>query len=198
MGLFGFGKKKKSEEPVKSAPQSSESEFDRDIRELLARDDITCRPEICEAEFKKGLSLLENPTQDKIHRAYDIMGNLASQFEYVPAILWMGDFAENAMRDTKQACFWYKKAADMGDGNGARNYADMLMTGQGVQQNQREAFRYYAIAADAGVPEAAFVMGEFFRNSGDRDNAMKAYQQAVAGGYAPAQQRINQMKNGER
>lgn len=199
MGLFGFGKKK--DQKAKAAPQTpsgNESEFEKDIRELLARDDITCRPEICEAEYKKGLSLLDNPTQEKIHRAYDIMGNLASQFEYIPAILWMGDFAENAMQNLQQACFWYKKAADMGDGNGARNYADMLMTGRGVQPNQREAIKYYAQAADAGIPEAAFVMGEYLRNAGDRANALKAYQQAVDGGYAPAQQRINQMKNGSR
>lgn len=54
------------------------------------------------------------------------------------------------------------------------------------------------MAADKGVPEAAFVLGEFLRNAGDRDNAIKAYQQAVDGGYLPAQQRIDQMKKGAR
>ena len=61
MGLFN---KKKKQESNKAATENM-SEFDRDIRELLARDDIQCRPEICEAEFKKGMSLLEgNPTED--------------------------------------------------------------------------------------------------------------------------------------
>ena len=170
------------------------SEFDRDIRELLARDDIQCRQDICEVEYKKGLSLLEgHPTEDKIHRAYDIMGNLASQFDYVPAIMWMGDFAESAMQNAEQAVFWYKKAADMGDGNGARCYADMLMTGKGVARNPQQAMHYYADAADKGVPEAAFVLGEFLRNSGDRENAIKAYKQALAGGYQPASIRLQQM-----
>lgn len=198
MGLFDFLKKKEAKAPVVNNEQTHETEFDRDIRELLAREDITCRPEICEAEFKKAEMLLKTPTQECVHRAYDIMGNLAAQFEYIPAIMWMGDFTENVMQDLKQAVYWYKKAADMGDGNGARNYADMLMSGRGVQQNPREAFSYYAMAADKGVPEAAFVLGEFLRNAGDRDNAIKAYQQAVDGGYLPAQQRIDQMKKGAR
>ena len=49
--------------------------------------------------------------------------------------MWMGDFAENVMNNVQQAVFWYKKAADLGDGNGARCYADMLMTGNGVERN---------------------------------------------------------------
>ena len=194
MGLFSKKKKKDSG----NQHSITESEFDRDIRELLARDDIQCRPEICEAEFRKAKGLLEQPTKDKIHRAYDIMGNLASQFDYIPAIMWMGDFTENAMHDLKQAAFWYKKAADLGDGNGSRCYADMLITGNGVEKDFRLAMHYYADAADKGVPEAAFVLGEYLRNNGDRVNALKAYKQALAGGYQPAQIRIEQLENNQK
>ncbi len=191
MGLFNWKKKKQDTSAPKKNP--GESEFDRDIRELLARDDIQCRPEICEAEFKKAMSLLENPTQDKVHRAYDIMGHLASEFDYIPAIMWMGDYAESAMQNLQQAVFWYKKAAEMGDGNGARCYADMLMTGNGVERDPRMALHYYTEASNKGIPEAAFVLGEFLRNSGDRDNAIKAYKQALNGGYEPAEMRLKQM-----
>ncbi len=194
MGLFN---RKKKEEQTKRV-NSTETEFDRDIRDLLARDDIQSRSEICDVEYKKALSLLNNPSQENVHRAYDLMGNLASQFDYVPAIMWMGDFAENVMQNLQQAVFWYKKAADLGDGNGSRCYADMLMTGNGVQRDIRLAMHYYADAADKGVPEAAFVLGEYLRNTGDRENALKAYQQALDGGYSPAQTRIDQMKNGQR
>ena len=194
MGLFNRKKKEEQTQRV----NSDETEFDRDIRELLSRDDIQSRSEICEVEYKKAMSLLKNPSQENVHRAYDLMGNLASQFDYVPAIMWMGDFAENVMQNLQQAAFWYKKAADLGDGNGSRCYADMLMTGNGVQRDARLAMHYYADAADKGVPEAAFVLGEYLRNVGDRANALKAYQQAVDGGYAPAQVRIDQMKNGQK
>ena len=175
--------------------QNQRSEFDNDIMELVSRDDIQCQQDICEAEYQKAMSLLQNPTRDTVRRAYDLMGNLASRFVYVPAIMWMGDFAENTMEDTTQAARWYKKAADLGDGNGARCYADMLITGNGVEKDTRKALHYYADAADKGIPEAAFVLGEYFRNKGDQENAIKAYMQAYNGGYTPAKTRIDQMKN---
>lgn len=190
MGLFNRNKNN----GANSAGESGQTEFERDVRELLARDDIQCRQDICEAEYAKAQCLLEKPTQETVRRAYDLMGNLAAQFEYVPAIMWMGDFAESAMQNLEQAAFWYKKAADLGDGAGARCYADMLMFGNGVARNPRLAMNYYSFAADHGIPEAAFVMGEFLRNAGDTKTAIKAYQQAYDGGYAPALGRIKQIK----
>lgn len=74
----------------------------------------------------------------------------------------------------------------------------MLITGNGIEKNTQMAKRYYIQAANKGVPEAAFVLGEFFRNAGDRENALKAYQHAYHGGYEPAKIRIDQMNRGER
>ena len=71
-----FSRKKK--ENVTRPTDTGMTEFDRDIKELLARDDIQSRQDICNVEYKKALSLLENPNQEKVHRAYDLMGNLAS------------------------------------------------------------------------------------------------------------------------
>ncbi len=195
MGLFS---RKKNKESAPGPVNSGGSEFERDIRALLEQPDIFSKAEICDAEYQKAMGLLEKPTQETMHRAYDLMGNLASQFDYVPAIMWMGDFAENVMQDLQQAVYWYKKAADLGDGNGARCYADMLMTGNGIARDTQLAMHYYADAADKGVPEAAFVLGEYFRHSGDRDNALKAYRQAAEGGYDPARTRISQMTDGSR
>ena len=48
MGLFN---RKKKEEQTKRV-NSTETEFDRDIRDLLARDDIQSRPEICDVELR--------------------------------------------------------------------------------------------------------------------------------------------------
>ncbi len=182
-----------TEEPKK--PENTA--FDSDVRDLLNQDDIQSQVDICEEEYKKAMKLLDNPTKKNVHKAYDIMGNLAARFDYVPAIMWMGDFQESALKNLQQAAFWFKKAADLGDGDGARCYADMLMTGRGVDKDMNLAMSYYADAADKGIPEAAFVLGEFFRNAGDSQNALKAYKQAYDGGFAPAKTRIDQMKNGK-
>ena len=173
---------------------SAALEFDQDMIKLIARDDIQSPADICKVEYEKAISLMKNPTPEKVHRAYDLMGNMAAQFHFLPAVMWMGDFAENVMKNDVQAVYWYKMAAEMGDGKGSRCYADMLMTGRGVEKNMKLAMHYYADAADKGVPEAAFVLGEYLRNSGDSTNALMAYQQALDGGYAPAGVRIAQLK----
>ena len=160
----------------------------------MARDDVQDREDICEHIYTRAQKLLETPTQETIRRAYDLMGNLATQFGYVPAMLWMGDFMENVQQNDESACNWYKRAANLGNGNAARNYADMLMAGKGVQKDQREAFRYYRMAMDKGVPEAAFVVGEFLRNAGHTEEAKAAYLKAMNLGYAPAGVRLEQMK----
>ncbi len=196
--LFAYNMTPEEKTETPDEETDHDAEFNEDIRKLMAREDIQCATDICEAEYKKAEDLADEDDSDSVLRAYDIMGNLATQFNYVPAILWMGDFAEGALENPGQAAFWYKKAADLGDGNGARNYADMLMTGQGLPKDREEAKKYYSMAAENGVPEAAFVMGEFLRNSGDREGALKAYQKAADAGYAPASFRIEQMKKGER
>lgn len=101
---------------------------------------------------------------------------------------------ENVQHNDKSACIWYQRAADQGSGEGARNYADMLMAGKGVERNQREALKYYTIAMEKNIPEAAFVVGEFLRTTGDAEGAAMAYQKALNLGYAPARMRLEQMK----
>lgn len=197
MGLFN--RKNKDEKRVQPKPvtaTSGQTEFDADLIAWMESDEQD-RNVFLKKEFEKAISLLENQTRDSVHRAYDLMGNMASKFDYIPAIMWMGDFAEGAMQNMQKAAFWYKKAADLGDGNGARCFADMLMAGKGVERNFPHAMHYYADAADKGVLEAAFVLGEFHRNNGEHENALKAYQTAADGGYYPAQTRIDQMKNGQ-
>ena len=192
MGLLDIFKPKKNPNPNTT---NAKSEFDMYVFELLENNNTQDRNDICKIIFDKAITLLKQPTQNNVHRAYDLMGNLASQFEYIPAIMWMGDFVENVMQNPKQAVYWYKKAAELGDGNGARCYADMLMTGNGTPRNPKLAIEYYSIASDKGIPEAAFVIGEFLRNSGNRDAALAAYQKAANLGYNMAQIRVDQMLN---
>ena len=47
---------------------------------------------------------------------------------------------------------------------------------------------------EKNIPEAAFVVGEFLRTTGDAEGAAMAYQKALNLGYAPARMRLEQMK----
>ena len=194
MGIFDGFRKEKEAVPQADTGRKETDEFDNLLMELMGQDDIQDRSDICEHIYAHATKLLETPTSETVYRAYHLMGNLAAQFSYIPAMLWMGDFLENVQNKYERAAIWYKRAAEQGSGQGARNYADMLMAGKGMQANQREALKYYSFAMEKGIPEAAFVVGEFLRSAGDRNGARQAYQKAMNGGYAPAKVRLDQMK----
>ncbi len=159
---------------------------------------IPTKEELCKARYDEALKLAETGIEDNVHKAYDYMGGLASRNDYPPAMVWVGEYEERVFENLDNAVYWYKQAAELGDGNGARNYADMLMTGRGVDLNPIEAMKYYKIAADKGVPEAMFVMGEFSRQAGNTSNALQFYKQAYKQGYEPAKLRIDQLENNKK
>ena len=144
------------------------------------------------SKYEKAINLTGSDNPKKIEKGLSIMREL-SQSGYPPALTFMGDYYESISNDYQETARLYKQAADKGDGNGARCYADMLMTGNGVDQNREEAFKYYTIAADAGIPEAAFVIGEFLRSAGDKEGAIQAYKKAADNGYELAKARIKQL-----
>lgn len=138
---------------------------------------------------------MDTSSESDSYRARNILNHL-EELSYVPAIMFYAHMYESTEdeRYYPEAAKRFKKAADLGDGEGARCYADMRMIGKGVQKDPHDAIRYYAMAADKGIPEATFVIGEYFRNRGDKKNALKAYRKSYEGGYAPARMRIRQME----
>ncbi len=78
----------------------------------------------------KARRLLKNPTVETVARAKNIMNTLATDFDYLPAVLWMAEFSVNGVKNPEQAAMWYKKAADLGSANGASKIADILMDGK--------------------------------------------------------------------
>ncbi len=88
---------------------------------------------------------------------------------------WVGDYYENVIKDYGKATVWYKKAADNGSIEGARCYADMLMTGKGVQQDIDAAMDYYRIAADEGHSAAQFVLGQYYAKQGNTEESQKYF-----------------------
>ena len=71
-----------------------------------------------------------------------------------------------------------QKAADLGSANGASKIADILMDGRGVTRNPKLAMEYYKIAADNGIASASFALGEYYAKTGNREEAVKAYEKS--------------------
>ena len=188
MGLFN--KNKRNNKPE----QRALTEFEKDVQELMGRPDINSKEEICKIEYEKAKKYLTVTDSLTFQHAFDIMQGLAKMFNYIPAIMWLGHLNESNLNNTSTAADWYKKAADLGDGEGCRCYADMLMTGRGIPANEQLAMEYYLKASNLGIPEASFVVGEYHRTTGDIQKALAAYEKAAQSGYKPAIERVNQLK----
>jgi TPR repeat protein len=62
------------------------------------------------------------------------------------------------------AVSWYRKAADAGNAMGENNLADMYLRGEGVPQNNAEAFRLFQKAAIQGSTGARIKLGYMYAN----------------------------------
>lgn len=188
MSLFDKIKKQQTPEQPKNG------ELKSDVSTILRRTGVQNRKEMCELEYMKARRLLKNPTVETVARAKNIMNTLATEFDYLPAVLWMAEFSVNGVKNPEQAAMWYKKAADLGSANGACKIADILMDGRGVTRNPKLAVEYYKTASDKGIPSASFALGEYYAKTGNREEAVKAYEKAVKGGYKEAEKKLAKLK----
>lgn len=188
MSLFDKIKKQQTPEQPKNG------ELKSDVSTILRRTGVQNRKEMCELEYMKARRLLKNPTVETVARAKNIMNTLATEFDYLPAVLWMAEFSVNGVKNPEQAAMWYKKAADLGSANGACKIADILMDGRGVARNPKLAVEYYKTASDKGIPSASFALGEYYAKTGNREEAIKAYEKAVKGGYKEAEKKLAKLK----
>lgn len=71
---------------------------------------------------------------------------------------------------------WYRKAAEAGNALGQNNLADMYLRGEGVAQNNAEAFRWFEKAAVQGNTGARIKLGYMYANGlGVKKDAETAY-----------------------
>lgn len=100
-----FDKMKKHQSPEKP----NDGEFKSDVNTILHGTSVQNRKEMCELEYMKARRLLKNPTVETVARAKNIMNTLATDFDYLPAVLWMAEFSVNGVKNPEQAAMWYKK-----------------------------------------------------------------------------------------
>lgn len=69
---------------------------------------------------------------------------------------------ENLPADTLEAAKWIEKAANQNLPSACYNYGIMLINGWGTEWNPFKAFKYFKIAAEAGMPQAQYITGIFY------------------------------------
>lgn len=151
-------------------------------------------------DYEDAIEKLNNkPTKEDAIECLRTIRLIASAYGCsVPeAQVWMGDFFETVEHDLEKAAEWFKIASDNESADGARCYADMLMSGRGVEKNAEEAVKYYKLAADRGQIEAQFVMGQYYQMNGEFALALKYFHMSMDGGYAPAKEKVVRLERGE-
>ncbi|AYG60366.1 tetratricopeptide repeat protein [Rhizobium jaguaris] len=100
-------------------------------------------------------------------------------------------------RDTKDAAFWYGKAAEGGDATSMFKYALLLMEGRDVPRDQKKADEWMKKAADAGQASAEFNWAQSLTadNPGIKglQLALPYYEKSAEQGIADAQYAVSQL-----
>ena len=84
---------------------------------------------------------------------------------------------------------YFGQAVEKGNANAQFNLGFAYYLGEGVEQDDKEAFRLYQLSADQEFPVAMFAVGEcYYLGRGVEKNleaAAKWYQKALDAGYEP-------------
>jgi len=100
-------------------------------------------------------------------------------------------------RDTKDAAFWYSKAAEGGDPTSMFKYALILMEGRDVPRDQKKADEWMRKAAEAGQASAEFNVAQMLtaENPGLKglQLALPYYEKSATQGIADAQYAVSQL-----
>jgi hypothetical protein len=100
-------------------------------------------------------------------------------------------------RDTKDAAFWYGKAAEGGDATSMFKYALLLMEGRDVPRDQKKADEWMKKAADSGQASAEFNWAQTLTadNPGVKglETALPYYEKSAEQGIADAQYAVSQL-----
>ncbi|KAA0700941.1 sel1 repeat family protein [Neorhizobium sp. P12A] len=100
-------------------------------------------------------------------------------------------------RDTKNAAFWYGKAAEGGDASSMFKYALILIEGQDVPRDRKKADEWMKKAADAGQASAEFNWAQSLTadNPGLKglQLALPYYEKSAAQGIADAEYAVSQL-----
>jgi len=100
-------------------------------------------------------------------------------------------------RDTRNAAFWYQKAAEGGNETAMFKYALLLMEGRDVTRDRKKADEWMHKAADGGEPSAQFNWAQILvaDNPGEKGLAMALpyYEKSAEQGIADAQYAVAQI-----
>jgi uncharacterized protein len=97
-----------------------------------------------------------------------------------------------------EAARQWQRAAELGDGEAARNLGHLYRQGLGVEADGHVAAAWYQVAADAGVISAEYNLGMLYMKGGpglpaEQGEGMKRLTRAAEAGFAPAKAELERL-----
>lgn len=97
-----------------------------------------------------------------------------------------------------EAASQWRRAAELGDAEAARNLGHLYRQGQGVERDLQIAAAWYRVAADGGVINAQYNLGMLYLGGGpdfppDRDEGMHWLGKAAEAGFPPAKAELDKL-----
>lgn len=135
--------------------------------------------------YDKGVELMSSRDDTKIHEGYDIMGELAAG-GYADAQIYMGQFVENVLGQSGYAFEWYRRASLQNRPMAYQCMGNLLATGRGVEEDVEMAMNCYKMAAEGGLAESQFILGQYKLDKMERAEAKKWLDMAAAQGHEGA------------
>lgn len=92
----------------------------------------------------------------------------------------------------------WQRAAELGDGEAARNLGHLYRQGLGVEADGHIAAAWYQVASDAGVISADYNLGMLYLRGGPglpvaRDEGLARLSKAASAGYVPAKVELDRL-----
>ena len=132
-----------------------------------------------ERDEQKGLLWLREAAEN---------GHIGAQFQ-MGVICATG---QGVPRDLAAAAEWYQRSAAGGNRFAQHNLATLLIEGEYIQIDAKEARRLFILAAKAGLAEAQIALGDLYASEGDFRLASQWYRKAAEQGSPEGAERLKQ------
>jgi len=140
------------------------------LKELADKGDVIAQSEIANV-YRAGYGIIEkDPGMAIIYLKKSAEGGYGRSANILGNIYY-------GEENYKEAVRWYRKAAELNDGWGNCNLAEMYRDGEGVVQNYEEAVKLYKRAVELGNSKAMNQLGILYHNGQgvERDDVKSAY-----------------------
>ncbi|MEI6267601.1 MAG: hypothetical protein WCP01_01880 [Methylococcaceae bacterium] len=143
-----------------------------------------------QAQFALGLYYLPNDEWEfrkNIHDKYQMFPLDGTNIERYSDISTAFELAEDNNKASDELAFmWFEKAAVLGDAESQYATALCYFKGKGIVKNDNLAFKWLKISADQKFAQACNLLGDFFSQKENHEDALAYYQDAVSGGRKSA------------